>query len=91
MERQYCGFFKADEMSIKDWHVFMGHPSITTMKHMKLISTNEDREGLETLKNCEVCMRAKQTRNPFPQLERRTSDLFELVHAIFGVHMVKNV
>lgn len=88
MEMQYCALFRADEMSIKDWHVFMGHPSISTMKHMKLITFSESGEHIEEIKNCEVCIRAKQTRNPFPQLEHITSNLFELVDADAGVLMV---
>lgn len=34
-EKYYCSFFNHREMSVENWHVFLGHPSLTTMKHMK--------------------------------------------------------
>lgn len=80
IERQYCHLLRPSEMSILDWHVFLGHPSASTMQHLKIITNNFSKDDLQLIRDCDVCLRAKQTRNPFPQLNRRTSTLFELVH-----------
>lgn len=81
IERHYCNLFNPADMPLRSWHIFLGHPSITTMKHLKFIKDEHDDESLEVLHNRDVCLRAKQTRSPFPQLQRMTNSAFELVHA----------
>lgn len=83
-EKYYLSFFNPREMDVRDWHIFMGHPSITAKKHMKIAGTPFHRDALEVLENCEICYRAKQTRDPFPTLDRRSNALFEIVHEMFG-------
>lgn len=47
---------------------------------------------MHALQHCDVCLRAKQTRSPFPQLQRRTNTLFELVYAdVWGPYGEDNV
>lgn len=91
IERHYCNLFNPVEMSLKNRHIFLGHPSVTTMKYLKMITVEDTNESLKELQNCEVYLRAKQTRSPFPQLNRRTNTLFELVHGVCGGHMVKRI
>lgn len=79
-------------MPLKSWHIFLGHPSVTTMKHLKFITDANENEAFEVIKNCEVCLKAKQTRDPFPQLNERSEILFELIHGdIWGPYGDENV
>lgn len=34
VEKYFCNMFDPREMTISQWHIFLGHPSITTLKHM---------------------------------------------------------
>lgn len=91
-ENYYCNFFNRRDMTVADWHVFLGHPSITTMKHMKVLNGKFHDEALKVLENCDICNRAKQTREPFPVLNRRSSSLFEIVHGdVWGPYSEPNV
>nr|GEV69815.1 ribonuclease H-like domain-containing protein [Tanacetum cinerariifolium] len=58
------------------WHERLGHPSDQVLKVLKndLALDNSD------LDHCEICQRAKQTREPFPLSEHKSSVLAELVH-----------
>lgn len=76
VERHFCNLFRPMEMSLRNWHTFLGHPSISTMKHLPFLTEQHEEESFETLRNCEICLRAKQTRNPFPQLQKRSSHIF---------------
>lgn len=92
VERQYCNFFRPMDMSLASWHVFLGHPSITTMKHYKFLRDAHSDESFNMLQDCDVCIRAKQARSPFPQLQRRTNSIFELVHAdVWGPYSKENI
>lgn len=55
--------------------MYLGHPSITAMKHMKIAGTPFHRDTLEVMENCEICYKAKKTKDPFPTLERRSNIL----------------
>lgn len=92
IERHYCNLFNPSEMSLRSWHIFLGHHSVTIMKHLKFIKEEQEDECLEILQDCDVCLRAKQTRSPFPQLNRRTNSLFELVHGdVWGPYCEENL
>lgn len=80
LEKYYCNFFNSKDMTVQKLHVFLGHPSITTMKHMNIIDGKFHADDLKVLENHEVCTKAKETRDPFPTLNRRFEELFKLVH-----------
>lgn len=58
------------------WHQRMGHPSEKVLKLLPPVS-NLVRKNKNV---CDVCPRAKQTRDSFPISENNASSLFELVH-----------
>lgn len=81
VENHFTHLFRTEEMSLQDWHRFLGHPSITTLKHMPQLSEKFVAEQVQAIEQCEVCMKAKMTGDPFPILNRRSQELFELLHA----------
>lgn len=78
VENHFTHLFRAADMTLEKWHQFFGYPSISTLKHMSQLSGQK--EAVQAVEQCEICMRAKHTRDPFPLLHRRTDQLFELVH-----------
>ncbi|KAG7578844.1 Zinc finger CCHC-type [Arabidopsis thaliana x Arabidopsis arenosa] len=70
--------------SVKDdfvlWHHRLGHPSsrVTGMIPTVRGVSNNSREFLFT--NCDVCLRAKQTRQPFPESSSNSKEVFDLIH-----------
>lgn len=79
-EDMYYTFFNSGSMLAKEWHIFLGHPSITTMRHLCIGETKFTSEALKEVEKCEICIKFKQTRESFPILNRRSSFLFEMVH-----------
>ena len=65
-------------VSLDVWHKRLGHPSLKVTKLVPGVSVKENKYRLE--KNCEVCQRAKQTRDKFPVSEHKASSIFELIH-----------
>ncbi|GKC26996.1 ribonuclease H-like domain-containing protein [Tanacetum coccineum] len=60
-----------------NWHDRLGHPSdqvLEELKHDLCLKNNIDN------KSCEICLKAKQTREPFPLSEHKSTALGELVH-----------
>jgi transposase InsO family protein len=70
---------KADGVNIVElWHKRMGHPS---MKITQLIpGINRHGSGMDFNKACDICFRAKQTREKFPLSEHNASSIFEIIH-----------
>ncbi|GJT55653.1 putative RNA-directed DNA polymerase [Tanacetum coccineum] len=64
-------------LSQYDWHCRLGHPAELVMNVLKK-SLNFDKSDKGLC--CEVCQRAKQTREPFPLSDHVSSSLGELVH-----------
>ncbi|GJV84867.1 ribonuclease H-like domain-containing protein [Tanacetum coccineum] len=64
-------------LSQYDWHCRLGHPAEPVMNILKK-SLNFDKSDKDLC--CEVCQRAKQTREPFPLSDHVSSSLGELVH-----------
>ncbi|KAL4579132.1 hypothetical protein LXL04_015268 [Taraxacum kok-saghyz] len=67
------------------WHSRLGHPSEPVLTVLK------DTLGLskESLPPCDVCHRAKQTREPFPLSEHKSTKLGELIHIdVWGPYKV---
>lgn len=65
----------SDEVSYDLWHHRLGHPSATVIS---LISDVISSNNLN--KACEICIRAKQTRDSFSLITNKSIGLFELVH-----------
>ncbi|KAG7567306.1 Reverse transcriptase RNA-dependent DNA polymerase [Arabidopsis thaliana x Arabidopsis arenosa] len=59
------------------WHCRFGHPSSKVLKLLPFSdSTTHDFDS----KTCEICIKAKQTRESFPLSNNKTSFPFEMVH-----------
>lgn len=56
-ENYYCNFFNQRNMSVQDWHIFLGHPSITAMKHMHILKGKLHTEAPKVLESCDVCIK----------------------------------
>ena len=63
--------------SLDPWHKRLGHPSLKITKLLPLVDCKE--AGV-LYYHCDVCLRAKQTRDKFPLNENKASDMFELIH-----------
>lgn len=91
-EAFHVSFTNPKNLSLAEWHVCMGHPSLQTMKHMKVFTDKQLLDIDDVIKDCEVCVQAKQSRDVFPILNRRTEGLFEMVHVdLWGPYSVENV
>lgn len=92
VENYYCNLFDPRKMTIQQWHVFLGHPSLSTMRHLEGISEKFTESVVKELEQCDVCLKAKHCREPFPVLERMTDNLFELIHVdIWGSYSEDNI
>ena len=72
------------------WHRRLGHPSSQALSKVfsdiliNISSKYKDRA-------CDVCLRAKQSRIPFPVSESKVSQCFDLIHCdIWGGYRVKS-
>jgi len=70
---------KTDGMnSMELWHKRMGHPSIKIIQMIPGISKHGS--SSEFNKVCDICFRAKQTREKFAVSEHNANNIFEMVH-----------
>lgn len=77
-------------MSIENWHVFLGHPSITTMKHMKMLNGRLQTEAIRVLESYDIFVQSKL--GILFQLHRRSAYLFDLVHGdLWGPYSEANI
>lgn len=91
-ENHFTYFLKNEEMTVAKWHKFLGHPSLSTLRHMPQLRGQFREEAARAIEQCEVCMRAKHTRDPFPLLHRRSDNLFEMIHAdVWGPYSHESV
>ena len=59
------------------WHQRLGHPSNHALKFVPEVQNN----GSSSItKVCDVCFRAKQTREMFVDSNNKACDCFELIH-----------
>lgn len=79
VENHFTHFFKAEDMTLEKWHNFLGHPSLSTLRYMKQLNGQFVTDAVRAIENCGICMWARQTRDSFPILNRRTKHLFELI------------
>ena len=59
------------------WHKRLRHPSLQTMGHLPHITRDKINFDITA---CDICHRAKQTRNVFPLSENKAISLFKLIH-----------
>ena len=70
------------------WHNRLGHPADQVLNILK---TKLDFENNNTDNVCEVCHKAKQTREPFPLSEHKSKALGQLVHLdVWGPYKVQS-
>ena len=68
------------------WHCRLGHPSDHVLKVLNKDLKFDNKNNVEV---CEICQKAKQTREPFPLSEHKTSMLADLVHLdVWGPYRV---
>lgn len=79
VEKHFCNLFDPRKMTIQQWHVFLGHPSITSLKHIPSLTGKFTELITKELEQCDICLKAKQCRESFPILNRRTDQLFDLI------------
>ena len=60
------------------WHSRMYHPSLRTSLVPGLRSLSSDSDIL--FQNCDVCLRAKQTRQIFSESSNKVNAVFDLIH-----------
>ena len=68
------------------WHQRLGHPSkeVMALFFNSIHCPNMSKKNNEV---CEICFRAKQTRNSFPLSTNIAKDLFDVIIVIFGDHI----
>ncbi|GJV67699.1 putative RNA-directed DNA polymerase [Tanacetum coccineum] len=70
------------------WHNRLGHPSDHVLDILK---TKLDFQKDKNDNVCDVCHKAKQTRDPFPPSEHKTKSLGEIVHLdVWGPYKVQS-
>ncbi|XP_074264291.1 uncharacterized protein LOC141586820 [Silene latifolia] len=63
--------------SVELWHRRLGHPSTSISRFLPcLSSTNKSFHS----KHCKICLRAKQTREPFSLSSNIADDIFDMIH-----------
>ncbi|GJT20107.1 ribonuclease H-like domain-containing protein [Tanacetum coccineum] len=74
-------YFLNQDLNLKnvlhDWHYRLGHPADPVLNVLK-DSLNIDKKDNTVC--CEICQRAKQTREPFPLSDHKSKSLGDLVH-----------
>lgn len=61
------------------WHRRLGHPSDSVLLYLP--ECDRTSSSFEEIKSCDICFRAKQTRETFNDSINKASDCFSLVHA----------
>jgi len=73
--------------SYDTWHFRLGPPSIQALSKVSSFSSSKHKSDM-----CDVCLRSKQTRLPFPISENKASNCFDLIHCdIWGGYRVKSL
>ncbi|KAJ8645102.1 hypothetical protein MRB53_006850 [Persea americana] len=65
--------------SLELWHRRMGHPSSRIVDLISEVS-NDSRSNSVKTKPCDICFRAKQTREMFFPSENKAKECFDLIH-----------
>jgi len=69
------------------WHNRMGHPSLQVTECIPGVRRSSSSNNELSIKNCDVCFRAKQTRQCFPDSLNNAKDNFDLIHCDLWVHI----
>lgn len=70
-------------------HLRLGHPSMQVIKSVPGVVFDSTNKGLDT--PCEVCVRAKHSRDKFPISKHTASDSFDLIHCdVWGPYRTKS-
>lgn len=67
-------------VSAGTWHRRLGHPGALGLKKMAAEAELEGVTAAEHDPTCEVCMRAKQAREPFSRSTTQTTEVMQLLH-----------
>ena len=59
------------------WHQRLGHPSFLVLSSLPMVSSSG---SSVSSRSCDVCFRAKQTREVFPDSINKALDCFSLIH-----------
>lgn len=89
VENHFIHFLRTKEITLSKWHNFLGHPSLTTLRYMPQLNGQFREEVVRAIEQCEVCMRAKHTRDHFPLLQRRSENMFDML--MYGALTVMKV
>ncbi|KYN01654.1 Copia protein [Cyphomyrmex costatus] len=68
---------------VEEWHKKLGHASIESMKKLLKLSNGMNLKHTDFTqfdKICEVCLKARQTRQPFKEVRRRAQRPLEIIH-----------
>ena len=76
--RSAQAYQSSTENQLDLWHKRMGHPSFKVIQLIPNASSSHRSECLN--KACEICERAKQTKEKFPLSTYRASAIFDLIH-----------
>nr|GFA81985.1 retrovirus-related Pol polyprotein from transposon TNT 1-94 [Tanacetum cinerariifolium] len=60
------------------WHKRLGHPSLEVLKLLPQVNLNK--KDRELSQSCDVCHRAKQSREKFLVSDNKVASIFELIH-----------
>lgn len=65
------------------WHRRLGHANVSDLREAERKGTIEGlkREELGDDNECDVCLKGKMTRKPFPKKSSRQSDLLDIIHS----------
>lgn len=79
--------YKVNSMSqLELWHKRMGHPSLKITKLLANVSSENNNSENEA---CDICQRAKQTKDSFSLNNEKVADIFELIHCdLWGPYKV---
>lgn len=65
-----------------EWHKRLGHPGKHVLQNLIKVADGIKIEGNENIEeNCEVCIKAKQSRLPFNTQRKRASRILEIIHS----------
>ncbi|GJT22520.1 ribonuclease H-like domain-containing protein [Tanacetum coccineum] len=62
------------------WNNRLGHPSDQVLKALKALKDRIDIRSNGDSAPCDICHEAKQTREPFPSCDHKTTNLGDIVH-----------
>lgn len=83
-----CFAFANNSVTYFTWHKRFGHPSNTVLNILKPVLNLPD---INVSSSCEVCYKAKQSREPFLISSHKSTTLFDHVHAdVWGPYNIKS-